>query len=152
MPPIKLKLADGSIYMYGGNIDFVDRNIDESTGSILIQASFPNPDGLLRPGLYAKVTVMTDEAKDALIIPQRCVSELQGQFSVFVVNDSNKVENRYVTIAHKAGDLIAISDGIKKGDRIVIDALQKVRDGMTINPQDTTFHSQVFEGYNKAIK
>jgi membrane fusion protein (multidrug efflux system) len=152
MPPIKLKLADGSTYMYGGNIDFVDRNIDESTGSILIQASFPNPDGLLRPGLYAKVTVMTDIAKDALIIPQRCVSELQGQYSVFVVNDSNKVINCPITIAYKAGDLIAISEGIKKGDRVVIDALQKVRNGLTIKPLDTVFHSQVFKEYNEAVK
>ncbi len=152
LPPIKLKLADGSIYMHGGQIDFVDRNIDESTGSILIQASFPNPDGLLRPGLYAKVTVMTDEAKNALIIPQRCISELQGQYSVFVVNDSNKVVSKSVKIAYKAGDLVAISEGIEKGDKIVIDALQKVRNGMTIQPQDTVFHSQVFEGYNKTIK
>jgi len=152
LPPIKLKLADGSIYMHGGVIDFVDRNIDESTGSILIQSSFPNPDGLLRPGLYAKVTVLTDEAKDALIIPQRCVSELQGQYSVFVVNDSNKVVSRSVILAHKAGDLVAISEGINKGDRVVIDALQKVRNGMIINPKDTSFHSEVFEGYNKVFK
>ena len=146
---IRLKLADESIYEHPGLIDFVDRNIDEATGSILVQASFPNPDGLLRPGMYAKITVLTDIAKDAIIIPQRCISELQGQYSVFVVNDSNKVVNRTITMAYKAGDLAAISEGLAPGERVVIDALQKVRNGMLIQAVDTVFKSKVHEGYNK---
>ena len=149
---VKLKLADESIYNHSGIIDFVDRNIDEATGSILVQASFPNPDGLLRPGMYAKVTVLTDIAKDAIIVPQRCISELQGQYSVFVVTDSNKVVSRAIVLAYKSGDLAAISSGLKPGERIVIDALQKVRNGMLIQAQDTVFKSKVYEGYNKLIK
>ena len=146
---VQLKLADESIYNNPGRIDFVDRNIDENTGSILVQASFPNPDGLLRPGMYSKVSVQTDLAKDAIIIPQRCIVELQGQYTVFVVNDSNKVSSRPIVIAHKSGDLAAVSEGLEEGERIVIDALQKVQSGLIINPIDTNFTSKVFLEYNK---
>jgi len=142
---VELKLADGTVYDHKGKIDFVDRNIDQNTGTILVQASFPNPDGLLRPGLYSKVKVQTDKILGAIVIPQRCISELQGQFSVFVVNDSNKVKSQPITVAYRAGDLAAISEGLKEGDRIVIDALQKVKTGMTIIPQDTVFVSKVFK-------
>ena len=141
---VKLQLADGELYNYDGKIDFVDRNIDETTGSIMVQASFPNPDRLLRPGLYSKIKVQTDEIKDAIIIPQRCLIELQGQMSVLLVNDSNKVVSRPVEVEYKAGDLAAISSGLEEGDRIVIDALQKVRNGMVVNPSDTVFISKVF--------
>jgi len=146
---VQLVLADESIYSHPGKIDFVDRNIDENTGSILVQASFPNPDGLLRPGMYSKVSVQTDLAKDALIIPQRCIMELQGQYTVFVVTDSNKVVSRPITLAHKSGDLAAVSEGLKEGEKIVIDALQKVQSGVIINPVDTSFTSKVFLNYNK---
>jgi membrane fusion protein (multidrug efflux system) len=141
---VKLQLADGEIYEYDGKIDFIDRNIDETTGSIMVQASFPNPDRLLRPGLYSKIKIQTDIIKDAIIIPQRCLMELQGQMSVLVVTDSNKVVSRPVKVGYKAGDLAAISEGLEVGDRIVIDALQKVRNGMIINPVDTVFESKVF--------
>ena len=150
--PVQLKLADETIYEHSGEIDFVDRNIDEATGSILVQASFPNPDGLLRPGMYSKISTQTDIAKDAIIIPQRCIIELQGQFSVFIVNDSNKVVSRSVTLAVKSGDLVAISNGLEPGDKIVIDALQKVKSGMTVNPIDTSFTSKVFDAYNEATR
>jgi len=146
---VQLMLADESIYNHPGRIDFVDRNIDENTGSILVQASFPNPDGLLRPGMYSKVSVQTDLAKDAIIIPQRCIIELQGQYTVFVVTDSNKVVSRPISVAYKSGDLAAISEGLKEGEKIVIDALQKVHSGVIITPYDTSFKSKVFEGYNK---
>lgn len=142
---VQLQLADESIYEHTGHIDFVDRNIDESTGSILVQASFPNPDGLLRPGLYSKVKVLTDILRDAIIIPQRCVMELQGQNSVFVINDSNQVERRPITLGYKAGDLAAVTEGLKENERIVIDALQKVRNDMVVEPYDTVFVSRVFK-------
>ncbi len=143
-PPVELELADGSTYNNSGKIDFINRNIDQNTGSILVQASFPNPDGLLRPGLYSKVKAQTDFVRNAIIIPQRCIVELQGQFSVFIVNDSNKIESRTIKIAVKSGDLAAISEGLSPDERIVIDALQKVNDGMTIIPLDTVFKSKVY--------
>lgn len=144
MPGVELQLADESVYNQLGKIDFVDRNIDQNTGSILVQASFPNPDKLLRPGLYSKVKVQTDFIKNAIIIPQRCIVELQGQFSVFVVNDSNIIESRVIKIAVRSGDLAAITEGLKANETIVIDALQKVGSGMAINPIDTIFQSKTY--------
>ncbi len=145
IPGIELQLADESIYKHLGQVDFVDRNVDQSTGSLLVQATFPNPDGLLRPGLYSKVKVMTDIKRDAIVIPQRCIIELQGSFSVFVVSDSNTVESRMIKVAYKSGDLAAITEGLLPNDRIVIDALQKVNSGMLISPVDTVFNSKVFK-------
>ena len=142
---IELQLADETTYNHLGIIDFIDRNIDQNTGSILVQASFPNPDRLLRPGLYSKVKVQTDIAKNAMIIPQRCIMELQGQFSVYVVNDSNKVESRHIKIAHKSGDLAAITEGLKLNDAVVVDALQKVKAGMQVIPVKSDFKSKVFK-------
>ncbi len=142
---IKLQLADGSIYPNTGKIDFINRNVDQSTGSILIQASFPNPDKLLRPGLYSKVRVLTGFQKNAVVIPLRCLIETQGNFSVFTVNDSNTVETQAIKILHKSGDIAAIEEGLKPGDRVVIDAIQNVRNGIKVTPQDTTFQSQVFK-------
>ncbi len=142
---VELQLADESIYKYNGKIDFIDRNIDQNTGSILIQATFPNPERLLRPGLYSKVKVQTDMKRNAIVIPQRCIMEMQGQFSVFVVTDSNKIVMRHITVAYKSGDLAAITEGLEPDERIVIDALQKVRAGMTIVPIDTVFQSKVFK-------
>ena len=141
---VELKLADESIYNQLGVIDFIDRSVDQNTGSILVQASFPNPDRLLRPGLYSKVKVQTDIAKNAIIIPQRCIMEMQGQYSVFVVNDSNKVETRKIKIAHKDGDLAAITEGLEINETVIVDALQKVREGMTVKPVKSDFKSKVF--------
>ena len=141
--PVELQLSDGSTYEHMGKVDFIDRNIDEKTGSILVQASFPNPDGLLRPGLYSKVKLLADVLEDASVIPQRCIMEIQGQNSVFKVNDSNIVERRLVKVRYRWGDMAAITEGLKSGDKIVIDALQKVRDGMEVIPVDTVFESKV---------
>ncbi len=142
---IKLQLADGSIYPNTGKIDFINRNVDQSTGSILIQASFPNSDKLLRPGLYSKVRVLTGFQKNAVVIPLKCLIETQGSFSVFTVNDSNMVESQAIKILHKSGDIAAIKEGLEPGDKVVIDAIQKVRNGIKVSPQDTTFQSQVFK-------
>lgn len=142
---VELQLADESTYKYPGHIDFIDRNIDQSTGSMLVQATFPNPERLLRPGLYSKVKVQIDTKHDAIIVPQRCIMEMQGNFSVYVVTDSNTVANRPIEIAYKSGDLATITKGLNEGDKVVIDALQKVRKGMTVKPVDTVFESKVIK-------
>jgi membrane fusion protein (multidrug efflux system) len=116
--------------------------VDAQTGSLLVQAVFPNPDRLLKPGQYAKVVVKMKEEKDALYIPQRCVVELQGQFSVFVVNDENKVEARQIVAGERLDDLILVNEGLKKGERVVIDALQKIGSGLEVNPKLTIFESK----------
>jgi len=139
---LKLILSDGSTFKYSGKINFVDRQVNPETGSLLIQAAFPNPDYLLRPGQYAKVRAKMDIVKNAMVIPQRCVMELQGTHSVYVVSDSNKVETRQITTGHKFDDYWIITKGLKANEKVVIDALQKVKSGMTVAAKDTTFVSK----------
>ncbi|MBE9483426.1 MAG: efflux RND transporter periplasmic adaptor subunit, partial [Bacteroidetes bacterium] len=141
-PNIELILSDESIYEEKGTVDFIDRSIDASTGSILIQANFPNPKLILRPGLYAKVKVVARNVKDAILIPQRCIMELQGQHSVYVVNDSNVVESRQLTTGPTTGDYWLIDKGLKANEKVVIDALQRVRPGMKIIPEVIEFESK----------
>ncbi len=138
---LELILSDGSLYEHKGKIEFIDRDVDPTTGSILIQADFPNPDYILRPGLFAKVKLQWELKEDALIVPQRCVMELQGQKSVFVVNN-NIVESKQITTGQVIGDYVMVNEGLSNSDQIVIDALQKVRSGMEITPVLTEFESK----------
>jgi len=134
---LTLILADGSVHPYKGEVKFIDRNVDPATGAVLIQASFPNPTGILRPGQFAKVKALIDYDENGILIPQRCVSELQGIFSVLVVNQENKVESRRVEMGSKYSDFWLVSSGLKADELIVYEGLQKVREGMTINPKIT---------------
>lgn len=139
---LKLILSDGSYHPYSGNVDFINREVDASTGAILVQATFPNPDLILRPGQFARVEAMMNYKEDALLVPQRCVSELQGQHSVLVVTDSNKVETRQVITGVKIGDLWMIEDGLEPKEKIIIDAIQAVRPGQEIKPETIEFKSK----------
>jgi membrane fusion protein, multidrug efflux system len=139
---IYLILSDGRTYEHSGTVDFVDRGVDPSTGTMLVQANFPNPDLKLRPGLYAKVKSELKEEKGAILIPQRCVMEMQGLFSVYLVNDSNKVETRRIITSAKLDDYYLVKEGLKVGEKIVIEGLQKVRPGMVISPKLVEFQSQ----------
>ncbi len=131
---IELILSDGSVFPYKGHVKFVDRGIDVLTGAILVQAEFPNPSRILRPGLFARVRVLIDVAKNGILIPQRCVSELQGIYSVMVVNDSNKVEHREVKLGDKIGSFWLVKEGLKPGEKVIFAGLQKVKSGMEVNP------------------
>ncbi len=139
---LELLLSDGSAFPLKGRIDFINRNIDPTTGSMLVEAHFPNTDGILRPGLYAKVRARMEVLEGALLVPQRCVIELQGQYSVFVVDDSNTVQSRQVIIGERIGDLWLVMEGLNPGEGIVIDGLQKVGTGMKVNPALVEFESQ----------
>ena len=139
---LQLILSDGSTFKHQGRVNFVDREVNPETGSLLIQTSFPNPDELLRPGQYAKVRAKMDELKNALIIPDRCIMELQGTHSVYIVNDSSKVESRQIVIGHRYNDYRVVTSGLKQNEKIVIDALQKVSSGMPVNAKVTTFESK----------
>lgn len=138
---MQLILSDGSLYDETGKADFVDRHVDADTGSMLVQASFPNPDQLLRPGMYCKVKVEMKTAKGALLVPQRCVIELQGQYSVYIVNDKNKVESRQVAVGERIADLWLIKEGLNTGEKVVIEGLQYIRSGIEIIPVLTEFKS-----------
>ncbi len=139
---LELILADGTTYPHKGKVDFIDRNVDAETGSILVQATFPNPDRLIRPGQFARVKAKVRQDIDALLIPQKCASELQGQFSVLLVNAENKIETRQVTITNRIGEFYVLGEGLKSGDRIILEGLQKARAGMEIIPQITEFQGQ----------
>ena len=139
---LRLILADGSTFKYEGYINFINREVDPQTGSLLVQTTFPNPERLLKPGQYAKVVVKMKEVKGALLIPQRCVMELQGQHSVYVVTDDSIVENRQIVTGERIGDLWLIKKGLKPDDKVVIDALQKVNSGLKVIPELTVFKSK----------
>lgn len=142
IPNLKLILSDGSTFKFDGYVNFINREVDPQTGSLLVQTLFPNPEKLLKPGQYAKVVVKIREVEDGLLIPQRCVMELQGQHSVYVVDDDNKVESRQVTAGELIGDMWLINKGLKAGENVVIDALQKVRSGLIVQPKLIDFESQ----------
>ena len=139
---LTLILSDGSTHPYKGKADFVNREVDSQTGAILVQATFPNPDLILRPGQFARVKIIMKDAKGALLVPQRCVTELQGQYSVFVVNTENKIEAKQIKIGEKFGDYYIVSEGLETNDKIVLEGLQKVGSGMEVNPVVTEFVSQ----------
>ncbi len=138
---LELILADGSIHDTKGHIKFLDRAIDSSTGSLLVQAQFGNKKRIIRPGQYAKVRVPM-VFKDAIVIPQKCVIELQGQFSVFVVNSKNVVESRQIVPGDKIGDLQIVNEGLKSGDNVIIDGIQKVTNGVEVKASVVEFKSQ----------
>jgi membrane fusion protein (multidrug efflux system) len=125
-------LVDGSLYEYAGNLDFIDRDVDTTTGAILAQASFPNPQKLLRPGQFTKLRVSTHEVKDAILIPQRCVMEIQGLYSVFVVDANNTIQTRDIEVGTKIGSTWMITKGLESGEKVVYEGLQKVKDGVTV--------------------
>lgn len=130
-----LILSDGVVYKYKGKFDFIDRNFDTETGSILIQSLFPNPNQLLRPGLFAKVRAEVDVVKGGILVPQRCIMELQGKFNVLVVDRENKVESRQVQTGPTVKEFWLIKEGLKPGEKVIYEGLQKVKEGQVVNPE-----------------
>ncbi|MDX2454218.1 efflux RND transporter periplasmic adaptor subunit [Desulfosarcina sp.] len=133
-PSLELILIDGSVYTHKGQPDFVDREVDTTTGAMLVQASFPNPEKLLRPGQFARVRIRGQVVKDGILIPQRCVMELQGLHNVYVVDASNKAEIREITVGPKVGSNWLVTKGLKPGEKVVYEGLQKVKDGIDVKP------------------
>jgi membrane fusion protein (multidrug efflux system) len=142
---LTLVLADGSEHPHRGSVEFVDRSIDPRTGSILVQANFPNPGLTLRPGQFAKVLLEFEKIPDALLVPQRCITELQGEQSVYVVNDSNVVEFRQVVATITKDGLWLIESGLEAGETVVLEGLQKVRSGVRVKPVPAEFRVQAKE-------
>ena len=132
---LTLILADGSIYPEKGKIEFINRQVDASTGTILLQASFPNSEGILRPGQFARVQAVIELIQGGLLVPQRCVQELQGNYSVFVVNESSEVEFRQIEVASTYQTrFMVVSSGLEPGDQVIYEGLQKVKSGARVNP------------------
>jgi membrane fusion protein (multidrug efflux system) len=131
----ELILSDGSLFPEKGTINFADRQVDPSTGALTIDASFPNPDKFLRPGQYVKVRLLTERRAEALLVPQRAISELQGQNQVFVVGDSNKVSTKLIQTGPRYGRLIVVESGLQPGEQVVLGGTAMMRNGMKVNPK-----------------
>jgi membrane fusion protein, multidrug efflux system len=132
--PIQLILADGSFYDYPGVVNFLERAVDPTTGTLSLRISFPNSNRMLRPGQYGKVRGVIEVVKGAILVPQRAVSELQGIFRVAVVGSDNKISLKTVTVGNRFDDLWQITNGLAAGDTVVVEGLQKVRDGVLVAP------------------
>src|SRR5215510_15626448 len=134
-PQVELVLGGEKVYPHKGQFYLVDRQVDVKTGTIRVAAIFPNPDNILRPGLFARVRAVTKIREKALLVPQRAVSEMQGSYQVVVVTPENKVDIRPVKVGQRAGGLWIIDQGLKLGERVVVEGLQKVKAGMTVDPK-----------------
>jgi membrane fusion protein (multidrug efflux system) len=139
---LELILADGSSYGHEGSIYFADRQVNQSTGAIRIAGLFPNPGNILRPGGYGKVRAAVRVQQDALLVPQRAVSELQGGYQVAAVDNENKVSIRTVKVGDRVGAQWIIVDGLKRGERVVAEGVQKVRPGVQVNPKPFAVESK----------
>jgi len=131
---IRMILADGDEYKYHGTFDMVDRAVDPQTGTLGIRVKFPNPDGLLRSGQYAKVRVLVHEAKDSVVVPARGVIDTQGMKSLYVIGADGKLKNQPVKLGFESKELVIVQEGLKAGDLVVVDGIRKVRPGMEIKP------------------
>ncbi len=131
---LELVLSDGSVYPRRGDPLLTDRGIDPRTGTILVAGTFPNPDGLLRPGQYGKVRAAVALARNALLVPQRAVWDLQGTSQVAVVGKDNKVEIRVVQTGARSGPLVVVEKGLNPGERVVVEGTQKVASGQLVTP------------------
>lgn len=132
---LEMILADGSRYPHEGSFSFADRQVDVKTGTLRLQGLFPNPGNILRPGQFARVRAITTTKKGALLVPQRAVTELQGGYQVAVVGKDNKVEIRPVKVGERIGPQWIIEAGLKPGERVVTEGVQRVKAGMTVNPK-----------------
>jgi len=136
-PPLELILADGSTYAEKGKVLYTDRQVDITTGSIRIVSAFPNPNNILRPGQFGRVRAATETVNGALLVPQRAVTELQGMYQVAVVGDGNKVSVRPVKVGDRVGTMWIIQSGVKPGELVIVEGLQKVRDGAVVKPKQS---------------
>ncbi|WP_026727410.1 efflux RND transporter periplasmic adaptor subunit [Flavobacterium denitrificans] len=147
---VTLKLSDGSTYPQTGTVSFSDRQIDPATGAITFEAAFPNPDKLLRPGQYAKIALLTDIRKDAIVIPQRAVIEVQGIYQVYVLGNDNKVQMQIVKPGPAIKNGYIIEEGLKPGDKIAMGGTSLLKNGSIITPKIVQW--QLGETESAAIK
>jgi membrane fusion protein (multidrug efflux system) len=134
---LQLELSDGTKYPHKGKVIFVDRQVDPQTGTIRLVAAFPNPGNVLRPGQFGRVSAATAVNRSAILVPQRCVTDLQGTYQVAVVDGSNKVSIRKVKVGERSGALWIIESGVNAGEQVISEGNAKVQNGMTVNPTIT---------------
>lgn len=130
-----LILADGSVYPQAGKFYFAGREVSPTTGTIQLAGLFPNPENILRPGQFARIRAMTQMRKNALVVPQRAVTQLQGTYQVAIVDALNRVHIQPVTVGEQLGANWLIEKGLQPGERVIVEGTQKAKGGMTVNPQ-----------------
>ena len=130
---VELILADGTVHSHKGKLDAIERAVDSATGTLTGQFSFPNPQRVLRPGQYGKARFVTDLKQDALLVPQLAVQEIQGLYNVMVVKPDNTVEQRMIKAGERVGNLWVIDSGLKPGEKVIVEGLQKVKPGVAVS-------------------
>jgi membrane fusion protein (multidrug efflux system) len=130
-----LRLTDGTTYPLKGQFHALDRQVDVRTGAIMVQVAFPNPGSVLRPGGFGNISTVVRIQQNALLVPERAVSELQGGYLVAVVDEDNKVSIRPVKMGAKSGDMWIVEDGLTAGERVVAEGVQRVQEGTQVNPK-----------------
>jgi membrane fusion protein (multidrug efflux system) len=133
---LQLVLADGSTFPEKGHLTIADRAVDLKTGTLNLVSEFPNPNALLRPGQFGRVRMAATVVENALLVPQKAVTEIQSSKVVYVVGSDNKVALRTVILGDRVGQDYIVTDGVKAGERIIVEGLQKARPGSTVNPTD----------------
>jgi membrane fusion protein (multidrug efflux system) len=132
---IELILADGTVHAYKGSVDAIERAVDPTTGTLAVQFKFPNPERVVRPGQYGRARFVVETKAGALLVPQRAVSELQNLYSLAVVGEGNKVTFRNVKVGPRVDGLWVIEEGLKPGEKVVVEGLQRLRDGAVVDPK-----------------
>src|SRR5579883_2231296 len=134
VPSFQLVLADGSTYAHPGTFRTLDRAVDPQTGTIIVQALFPNPERLLRPGMFARVRAKLQDRPDAVLVPQLAVQQMQGVKTVFVVAPANTVSVRTITDGGPYGQFFIVQSGLRAGERVIVEGVQKARPGARVSP------------------
>jgi membrane fusion protein, multidrug efflux system len=142
----ELILADGSLHPHRGDVTFADRQVDERTGTLLLQVSFPNPGGIVRPGQFGRVRFPITVITNAILVPQRALSELQANHSVFVVEADGVAKFRKVTPGPRVGSFAVITDGLEPGEIIVVEGIQKLRNNVPVVPTMTNLVANLPQG------
>jgi len=133
--PIDLLLADGTLHPYKGQVDAIERAVDPTTGTLAIQVAFPNPQLVVRPGQYGRARFVSEVKRGALLVPQRAVTELQNLYSLAVVGEGNTVKFRNVKVGPRVENLWVIEEGLQLGETVVVEGLQRLRDGIVVSPK-----------------
>ena len=134
--PVELVLADGSVHPEKGRLDAIERAVDTTTGTLSLQFRFANPNGLIRPGQYGRVRFVLETRKDAMLVPQRAVQELQSLYNVTVVGSDNKLAVKTVTVGPRVGSLWVVEKGLEPGDRVVVEGAQRLKPGTVVTTKD----------------
>ena len=139
--PVTLILSDGSFYDQTGSINITNRQIDPSTGSFLVQAIFPNPNRLLRPGQFVKVRLQKDLYPDAIVVPQQAINQLQNKYQVFVIDDSSKLQPKLITVGNRVGSNWIVKEGLNAGEQVAIIGSMMLRPAMQVRSKKLSWNS-----------